>query len=234
VIRVFGLGLLLACAACASATVGTDDDDGGTGDAASAGDGKAQADAQLDGQRDGPLQDDAAGQHDALLQEDALACVVDDNEGFGNNNCVEAVDQGTLVDSTPSHKSIVGNLWPAGDVDWYRVAFTDTPEAAGVCDKLNIRVAFAQNPGDRYRFDVTADNCTETPTCGTGEQSTGLTTFSYTDDAACPCVEQATPSPTTNATHVCVDHSMVLRIRVYRVTGAIVMCEDYELAVDNG
>jgi hypothetical protein len=233
--RAFGLGLLVACAACASASVGTGDGDAGVGDdGATVGDGKVQTDAQRDGQKDGPLQDDAAVQEDALVQQDALACVVDGYEGFGNNNCVEAVTKGNLSDSAPSHVSIVANLWPAGDVDWYRVAFVDTPETAGVCDKLNIRIAFAQNPGDRYLFDVSADNCTETPTCGTGEQPTGLTTFSYSDDFACPCVEPANPPATTDTTHICVDHSMVLRIRVYRVVGAPVLCENYELSIDNG
>lgn len=227
VIGALGLALLLVIAGCASAEVTSGEGDGGAGGDA-AGDGKAQADAQRDGQRDGPLQDDAA------VQDDAPSCTADQYEGFGNNVCAEAVDKGSSTDASSSHLSVVANLWPAGDVDWYRVSFVDTPEAAGVCDKLNIRIRFAQNPSNRYRFDVAADDCTGAPTCGQGEQATALTEFTYTDDFACPCVEAATPSATTDTTHLCVDHSMALRVRVYRVVGAPVECEDYELSLDNG
>ena len=226
ILKSLGLAVLLVCASCAAASVsGGGDDDGGGSDAI--GDGKAQADSQRDGQKDGPLQDDAG-------QDDGGSCTPDDDEGFGNNDCAAAVDKGSLTDATSSHLSIVANLWPAGDIDWYKVAFVDSPETAGVCDKLNIRIAFAQNPGDRYLFDVMADDCAATPSCATGEQASGLTTFSYTDDFACPCVNAATPPATDANTHICVDHSMTLRIRVYRVVGAPLICENYELAIDNG
>jgi hypothetical protein len=225
--KALGLALLLAFAACASANVsGGGDDDGGTGGDAS-GDGKSQADAHLDGQKDGSLQDDAG-------DGDGGTCTADQDEGFGNNDCASAVNKGSLTDATSSHLSIVANLWPAGDVDWYKVSFVDSPETAGVCDKLNIRIGFAQNPGDRYLFDVVADDCTDAPSCGQGEQAAGITDFTYTDDFACPCVEQATPPATTDGTHICVDHSMTLRIRIYRVVGAPAICENYELSIDNG
>lgn len=218
------LSALVACAACASANVESGDDEAGTTDGGGTGDGAIQGDAQRDAP---PFFDDAGAG-------DGGTCTPDDNEGFGNNTCEEAVTMGNLTDASSSHIGFGGNLWPAGDVDWYRVAFEDTADTAGVCDTLNIRISFTQNPGDRYLFDVLADDCSTAPTCGTSEQPTALTTFSYTDDANCPCVAAATPSATSDTTHVCVDHSMVLRIKVYRVVGAEALCEQYELSVDNG
>lgn len=224
VFKALGLGLLLVGAACASATVGGGDNEAGTGDG-----GPGQADAQRDGQKDGPPQDDAGG------GDDGGACTPDDDEGFGNDDCAAAVDKGSLTDASSSHLGIVANLWPAGDVDWYKVSFEDTPDTAGVCDPFSIRISFAQNPGDAYLFDVVADDCTAAPTCATGELATGLTTFDYNDKSACPCVAGGADPPATDAnTHICVDHSMVLRIRVYRVVGAPVACESYELSIDNG
>jgi hypothetical protein len=222
VIGALGLGALVACAACATANVGSGDNEAGIPDGG--GDGSTRADAQ----RDAPPFSDDGGEGDGGT------CTPDEDEGFGNETCEEAVTKGNLTDAASSHLSIVANLWPAGDVDWFRVAFEDTADTAGVCDKFNIRIAFAQNPGARYLFDVVADDCTSQPSCAEGELPTGLTTFSYTDDANCPCVEAATPPGTDDNTHVCVDHSMVLRIKVYRVVGAAAICEQYELSIDNG
>jgi hypothetical protein len=223
-IETLGLGVLLACASCAGATVGGGGSEAGTGDG-----GPAQADAQRDGQKDGPPQDDAGG------GDDGGSCTVDDDEGFGNNDCAAAIDKGSLTDASSSHLSIIANLWPAGDVDWYKVTFVDTADTAGVCDPFAIRIAFAQNPGNNYLFDVSADDCTSAPTCSTGEVATGLTTFDYNDKGACPCVAGGADPPATDATtHLCIDHTMTLRIRVYRVVGAPVVCESYELSIDNG
>jgi hypothetical protein len=227
VIKALGLAALLACASCAGATVEGGGDEGGVDDGGP-GQTDAQRDAQRDGQKDGPLQDDAA------TQDDAGSCTPDDDEGFGNNDCAAAVSKGELTDATSSHLSIVANLWPAGDVDWYKVSFKDTADTAGVCDPFNVRISFAQNPNDSYLFDVLADDCTTAATCATGERNTALTTFDFNDKFACPCVPAATPSATDANTHICVDHSMVLRIRVYRVIGAPVACESYELSIDNG
>ena len=221
----WGLGLVVTCAACASANVESGGDgavDGEPGDGATAGDARAQSDGKKDG---------LAGDGGQL---DGGECMPDNEEGFGNNTCADAVTEGNLSDAASSHLSVLANLWPDGDEDWYRVAFVDTADTPGICDKLNIRIAFAQNPGDRYNFDVMLDNCTDPPSCADGEQAVGLTTFSYTDDFACPCVAAADPPNTTDTTHICIDHSVTLRIRVYRVIGAPVVCESYELSLDNG
>lgn len=234
-------GALGACAA--SATVG-EGEDGGLPDGGKP-DRSAQQDAppffqdsapRPDGYtEDGPPVDDGGAQHDATVQHDAGGtCYPEPDESLGGDTCADAIDKGSLPDNQSSHVSITANLWPAGDVDWYKVAFVDGPDDNSQCDKFNVRIAFTPtgNPGGNYAFDVFLADCLTPPVCGTeGDKNTGITEFKWDDSGECPCM--ADPAKTTATTHVCIDHSMTLTIRVYRVTGATA-CENYELSLDNG
>ena len=251
------LGLLVAVAlGCAtSATVGNDGDSGVTADGGNS-DRAAQKDAPPFDQDTAPVQDDAAiqddasepddgpqdgphdGQHDAAVQQDATipdgGCTPEPDEALGGDTCVAAIDKGSLSDLSSSHLVISGNLWPAGDVDWYKITFVDSPDDNGADDKFNARIAFTAtgNPGNRYAFDVLLGNCADAPVCGTaGDSNLATTEFHWDDSGEHHC--NADPVNTLPGYQVCVDHSMVLRIRVFRVSGTPI-CENYELALDNG
>jgi hypothetical protein len=236
-------GLVLGGAqGCAtSATVGDDDDDSSVADG-----GKPDRAEQVDAP---PFNEDAGAQDDANpgdgpapdgpVQQDAAGgdggtCSPEADEAVGGDTCVDAIDKGSLTDLTSSHLVISGNLWPAGDVDWYKVTFVDTADDAQACDKFNARIAFTAtgNPGGRYAFDVLLGDCATAPTCGTaGDSNLATTDFKWDDSGECPC--NADPVNTIPNVKVCVDHSMVLKLRVFRVSGSPI-CETYELALDNG
>jgi hypothetical protein len=237
------LGAALGCAT--SAAVGDDDDssvaDGGKPDRAQ------QEDAPPFNEDTGPLpdgfQDDGGPRDgpapDGFVQQDAGGgdggtCTPEADEAVGGDTCVDAIDKGTLSDLTSSHVVVSGNLWPAGDVDWYKITFVDSPDDAQACDKFNARIAFTANgnPGGRYAFDVLLGDCVTAPVCGTaGDSNLATTEFKWDDSGECPC--NADPVNTIPNVKVCVDHSMVLKIRVFRVSGSPI-CETYELALDNG
>jgi hypothetical protein len=211
---------------------GSEQDDAAVQDDAGNGDGPqdAQHDAQQDAQQD--------AQHDTAVQQDATipdgGCTPEADEALGGDTCVAAIDKGSLSDLASSSLTITGNLWPAGDVDWYKVTFVDSPDDASACDKFNARIAFAANgnPGNRYAFDVLLGNCADSPVCGTaGDSNLATTEFKWDDSGECPC--NADPVNTLPGIQVCVDHSMVLRIRVFRVSGSPI-CESYVLELRNG
>ena len=177
---------------------------------------------------------------------DGGPCYPEPDETTGGDTCADALDRGTLSFSASTHVTVSGNLWPEGDVDWYKVAFVDAPTPAN-CGKFKARIAFTQNPGDHFRFDAMLDNCTAGATCGTitagdagipndgGTPTGGLTAFSLDGLPGCPCVAAGgPPTPTTDNVHVCNDYSVTLRIRVFRTAAAPVVCENYELSIDNG
>jgi hypothetical protein len=204
--------------------------DAGPGDDAAAGDGGATGDG-------GEPTDSGPG------PDGGGPCYPEPDESTGGDTCAEALDRGALQLTTSTHVTVSGNLWPAADVDWYKVQFVDSPAPAD-CGKFKARIAFTQNPSDHFRFDVLLDNCTVQATCLSysaadggvapdgGVAATGLTSFSLDGVGACPCVAAGTP--TTDNVFICQDYSVTVRIRVFRKEGAPVLCENYELSLDNG
>jgi hypothetical protein len=234
--------------ACAGSSVPGEEDDAGPGDAGQP-DRSPQQDAPPFFQDTAPLPDgfvaddaggldgsatDAVAQHDAGQSDGGGTCYPEPDESAGGDTCPDAIDKGSLTDLQSSHLAITANLWPAGDVDWYKVTFIDSPDDNDACDKFNARIAFSPtgNPGGNYAFDVFLADCATPPVCATaGDSNTGITSFEWDDSGECPCM--ADPNATKEGGHVCVSHSMTLTIRVYRVAGSAV-CENYELWLDNG
>jgi hypothetical protein len=174
------------------------------------------------------------------------SCYPEPDESVGGDTCAEALDRGSLSFSASNHVTVSGNLWPEGDVDWYKVAFVDAPTPAN-CGMFKAKISFSQNPNDHFRFDVMLDNCTSQATCLTvtmpdggtaadgGVPTGGLTSYTLDGLPACPCVAPGgPPSPTADNVFLCNDYSVTLRIRVFRTTGAPAVCENYELSIDNG
>jgi hypothetical protein len=242
-------GLLLAggggCAT--SAAVGGDDaatiPDGGKVDRA-----VEQQDAPPFFQDTAPLpdgyQDDAAPsdavagdgtvKQDAATTLDGGTCYPEADEAVGGDDCLNAVDKGSVSDVASARVLVSGNLWPGGDVDWYKVTFVDSPDDGQAQDKFNARITFTAdgNPGGVFAFDVLLGDCTTAPACGTaGDKNTGITVFEWSDSGENPC--NADPVNTLPGVNVCVDHTMVLKLRVFRVSGSP-SCAGYELSLDNG
>jgi hypothetical protein len=234
-----GLLLPVTFGCATSAAVGGDDD--GSGSDGGKRDGGTQRDAADDAWSgnqdtapyDGPASFDGPAPQDGGSG-DGGTCTPEADESKGGNTCSDAIDKGSLSDLASSHLAISGNLWPANDVDWYKITFVDSPDDGQTCDKFNARIAFTAtgNPGNRYAFDVMLGDCTTAPVCGTtGDSNLATTEFKWDDSGECPC--SADPVNTLPNVKVCVDHSMVLKIRVFRVSGSPI-CENYELALDNG
>jgi hypothetical protein len=206
------------------------------------GDATVQQDGQQDAQRDGQQDAQQDAQHDAAPQQDAQhdavipdgGCAPEADEALGGDTCLDAINKGSFSDLASNSTTITGNLWPAGDVDWYKITFVDSPDDNGAADKFNAKIAFTAtgNPGSAYAFDVLLDNCSSAPVCGTtGDSNLATTVFEWNAVNENPC--NADPVNTVPGRQVCVDNSMILRIRVFRLSGTPV-CENYELKVENG
>ena len=239
VLAVGGMGLMLLLGtACPS----------GVGEASDAGPDVAQQDRPQ--QQDAPpFFEDASGGEggsggDGPSVGDGGPCYPEPDESSGGDTCADALDRGSLSFSASTHVTISGNLWPDGDEDWYKVAFVDSPTPAD-CGKFKARIAFTQNPGDHFRFAPMLDSCTAVASCATvtagdagiietdgGAPASGLTDFTLDGAPGCPCLPPG--STTTDHVHLCNDYSVTLRIRVFRAAGAPVVCENYELSIDNG
>lgn len=247
-------GLMAAALLAVAGGCASSDPAGGDGDAAALDGGQADLGVQQDAppffqdtaprpdgyQEDGG-QDDAAVVGDGGAQLDggttsldAGTCYPETDEALGGDTCADAVDKGTVSDLTSNHVLLTGNLWPGGDVDWYTITFVDSPDDAQACDKFKAKLSFTANgnPGGVFAFDVLLGDCQTSPVCGTaGDKNTGITVFEWDDSGECPC--NADPVNTIPDVQVCVDHSMVLKVRVFRVSGSPA-CVNYELALDNG
>ena len=192
-----------------------------------------------------PTEGGAGG--DGPVTPDGGPCYPEPDESQGGDTCADALDRGSLSFSATTHLAISGNLWPDGDEDWYKVAFVDAPTAAN-CGKFKAHITFTQNPGDHFRFEPKLDSCNADATCQSASvgdagvppndagvvpmPTGGLTDFTLNGVPGCPCVPSGTT--TTDNVHVCNDYSVSLRIRIFRATGAPVVCENYELSIDAG
>lgn len=249
-LAVGGLGLLLLLGTGCPSGITEDADDAGV-DVAQQDRGQQQdappffedANAEDGGTPDGTTPGDGPVQSDGTTG-DGGPCYPEPDETTGGDTCADALDRGTVDFTTTTHVTVSGNLWPAADVDWYKVIFKDDMSAAN-CGKFKARISFSQNPGDHFRFDVLSSDCTSQATCQTvtagdagvdldgGMPTGGLTNYSLDGLPACPCAVAATPSPTSDTVKLCNDYSVELRVRVFRKTGAPIVCENYELSIDN-
>ncbi len=147
------------------------------------------------------------------------------------NSCVLAQDLGGLPDDG-SRIVVVGNLWPEGDEDWYKVTATDdvNEDLEDNCDRFHFKVEFSQNPAGLL-LDVYVDGCTgEKVDCTNDTEYEHR--YDFTDDQGgqpigqCPC----SVDPQEGMT-VCSAENKVFFIRVHGPTAS---CDNYELTITNG
>ena len=169
---------------------------------------------------------------------DGCECRADAAESVGSSRCAGAAGAGTVSDDMPSKIELQGNIVPQDDEDWYFITSADKAEANGGCDKYKLRISFADNPKQQFRFDVIEDDCVTKVTCGgMNEGPTGLTEYEFSANDGpgggheCPC--HNTNKPPKGA-HSCSDNSQTLRVRVYRQNGSPLSCDEYKLLVTNG
>jgi hypothetical protein len=148
-------------------------------------------------------------------------CQQDAAESSSSSVCGGAAAAGQVLESPPGTVTLKGN---------------DTPDPNGGCDKYHLKIVFADNPGDQFRFDLFYDDCTTAATCDSGEGPSGLTTYDWmaTGDpnggTECPCTN-GTSMPNM---HLCKDNSQTLRVRVYRQMSSPLSCDGYTLTITNG
>ncbi|WP_156338033.1 hypothetical protein [Chondromyces crocatus] len=109
------------------------------------------------------------------------------------------------------------NLVPTGKENWYTVTFTGNTNTT-----YHPHVRFTANPGNAFRFDIRSNCAGGALPCGVeGGQSNGLTEWEVFRTAG---TYQPVPAVGTNGT---------VLIRVYRVAGAPVNCNNFTLAISN-
>src|SRR4051812_37388068 len=125
-------------------------------------------------------------------------CRLEQTETPATSQCSGAAMVSGVHDGMPSKVEIVGNLVPKGDEDWYLVRSMDDPEQDGMCSRYDLKIKFAENPGDAARFDV-YDDCGMPAKCSGGEHPTGLLEYEWNsngaaDEVACPCYAMDPPA----------------------------------------
>ena len=136
-------------------------------------------------------------------------------------------DDGTTV-------PVTGNLVPEGDADWY--SFNAVDSADDDCDAFHVDTRFTSNPGGAFIFDVYKGSCTGAALClNEGETFDWYTDYRIgIDEAAkgeCPCTTAAAEVENKN---ICDDDTAIYYIRVHRVAGSEVACDNYVIEVSNG
>ncbi len=141
----------------------------------------------------------------------------------GGDSCGNRIDLGAMPDYPASQQTVVGNIVPASDVDWYRFTFQDNG-GDGPCDDLNIDISVS--PGD-FRFQVYDDSCDQYYTDYVGNDilcNGVLDHFEFNATGECGC---------TTGNGGCNADGKVIRVKVIRNTGGP-DDGDYTLSVRNG
>ncbi len=147
--------------------------------------------------------------------------VINNGLGGGKDTCSTAEPRPNRPEDT-STDSISGFI-PTGDEDWYVITFTDLPDSNE--DDFNAHLWFDGGAGD-FRMDIYSACGGSVLTCGAGGNSQGITEFSFNafGEISTDCAQD----------NSCIDHSLTLYIRVYRVASAVPLCEAYTLMAQNG
>ncbi|MBN2495269.1 MAG: putative metal-binding motif-containing protein [Deltaproteobacteria bacterium] len=151
------------------------------------------------------------------------------------NTCVLAEDLGGLPDNG-SQIHIEGNLWPQGDVDWYKVTASDNLEEdmEDLCDQFHFRLRFDSNPDDLL-VDIYVDGCD-----GADVDCRDDNEYDYAYDdrwltagqpprGQCPC----DPNDVQDY-NICTKEDRVFYIRIHARDGQVTTCQNYRLTLSNG
>ncbi len=167
-----------------------------------------------------------------------------------DNDCDGLTDEGLEADDVPNMCGLardlgglpddgavldaVGNLFPAGDEDWYKITATDdvNEDLEDLCDRFHFRLVFAANP-DQLLFDVYVGGCD-----GAQIECRGDTEYDHAYDfldtslgeprGQCGC-----RAGSEGGFNICSSEPKVFYVRVY--PGATPpSCHNYRLTFSNG
>ncbi len=131
-------------------------------------------------------------------------CQQDANDNTGNT-CAQAVNLGTISDSSTTALTVSGRIVPGTDVDWYKFTATDVADSGTLAnpgmDKLHVRVKFLTPTDGSLRVQVQRTSCAGTdpydPPCANGAiDYRWFTNFSNqtTQRGEAPCVTPGSPT----------------------------------------
>jgi len=177
-----------------------------------------------------------------LVDSDGCEAEEDIYEVYGGGDYLNYIDEwGPFYDDPATSETIIGNIVPAGDEDWYYVDAVDMGESDGDCDPFNVEFLFTSNPNGEFRFEVydmtgtlyyydMPDPPDQDTTCGADLQTFDWDVSTAYNMGECPC--QNTTTPDLGYTE-CSDNSEEFLIRVYRYSG-IEDADEYRLTISNG
>ncbi len=176
------------------------------------------------------LDNDCDGLTDEGLEADQISdqCALAENLGGLPDN----VEGGSMV-------TVEGNLWPPGDVDWYKVAAIDdlAEDLQDACDSFHFAARFEQNPGN-FVLDVYVNGCSaEAAECRETDSFDHYYDYSEIRGGQpvgqCPCRGQDEES-STEGVSICTDDTKTFYIKVYAGPSSTETCENYRLRFSNG
>ena len=128
-----------------------------------------------------------------------------------------------LVDINGQGATVIGNIAPVTDEDWYRFEARD--EGADGCDNFHVTADLSGPPG--IIMDVYIGGCQDAKKdCTAGRE------FDFDVNGECPCT--STETSTSDTTALCSDNSAWYYVRVYQLPGSPPTCAPYTLTVNNG
>ena len=135
----------------------------------------------------------------------------------------EAFAPATLIDTSKTTSTAIGNLAPVDDEDWFRFEARD--EGGTGCDNFHVTVSL-QGPAGHV-FDVYRGSCNNED-----RDCTASRDYDFDVNDECPCTTVA--EQTDANTHLCSDNSAWYYVRVYQIPGTLGTCSTYTLTVHNG
>ena len=174
-----------------------------------------------------------------------------DKHDFHRFHIAHPIDEGLEIDSAPdacgvaedlgvlpddgSGITVPGNLWMQDDVDWYKIAATDSlqEDTEDGCDGFHFKVEITGNPTGNLLLDVYVDGCADA-NVDCKDDVIYEHNYNFSEEqqgqpvGQCPC----STTPQEGMT-VCSADDKTFYIRVHGPADAK-SCEPYELTITNG
>lgn len=157
------------------------------------------------------------------------------------DTCALAQELGGLPDNVEggSRVTVIGNLWPPDDEDWYKVTANDdvNEDLEDGCDSFHFAARFDSNPGALV-LDIYTDGCApEALECRDADSFNHFYDFNDMQGGQpvgqCGC-QGVDPLESVEGLNLCTDDTKTFYIRVHAGEGSVQTCENYELTFSNG
>jgi hypothetical protein len=155
------------------------------------------------------------------VPENGCECEVLPEPGAGGS-CDAPIDLGDVPD-TGVVQTATGNLVPVGREVWYRFRGVDTPDTNA--DRLDVRVAFADNPEGAFEFTVFRGGCGMPACADEGYQEYSFSTNFLMGPVGPGAVgENPCGVPHAPSRNLCADQTAEYFVRVRRKEGVMPTC----------